>query len=210
MEELTCRSKGPRVTSHCVWQMGAGHGRETSLSLEGGEKLQVPEEIDFKWVFRLGFPGGSVVENPPTNAEVMGSTLSWRSPKRRATLSSILAWVVPWTEEPGRVYEVHKNVSMGSHKNRTWITNWTTATTMKLTGYWKTRRECASCILFGKLSLAGPGAEVCRKGQSCEQGIGEACTGWARDVGRAKERSYLGWPDYTANNRLLNSLLIVV
>jgi len=41
-----------------------------------------------------------VLENPPANA---GDERRWgRSPKEDlATLSSILAWRIPWTEEPG-------------------------------------------------------------------------------------------------------------
>ena len=52
------------------------------------------------------FPGGSVVKNPPATA---GDTraaglipVSGRSPEEgMATHSSILAWRIPWTEEPG-------------------------------------------------------------------------------------------------------------
>ena len=53
-----------------------------------------------------GFPGGSMVKNPPANA---GDTRdmglipgSGRSPGGgKATCSSILAWRIPWTEELG-------------------------------------------------------------------------------------------------------------
>ena len=40
------------------------------------------------------FPGGSVVKNPPANA---GDPLE----EEMATHSSIVAWEIPWTEEPG-------------------------------------------------------------------------------------------------------------
>ena len=53
-----------------------------------------------------GFPGGSVVKNPPANAEAAGSIPgSGRSSGGGilATHSSILAWRIPWTEEPGRL-----------------------------------------------------------------------------------------------------------
>ena len=51
----------------------------------------------------MGFPGGSVVKNPPPNtgdaAEIPGSK---RSPGVKiATHFSILTWKVPWSEEPG-------------------------------------------------------------------------------------------------------------
>ena len=47
-----------------------------------------------------------VVKNPPTNAGYvrdMGWTLGWEDPlgKEMATHSSILAWGIPWMEEPG-------------------------------------------------------------------------------------------------------------
>ena len=51
------------------------------------------------------FPGGSVVRYLPASAGDMGSIPeSGRSlEKEMATLSSILAWEIPWTEEPGRL-----------------------------------------------------------------------------------------------------------
>ena len=50
----------------------------------------------------LGFPCGSLVKNPPTNA---GDVHLIRDPveKEITTYSSILAWEIPWTEEPGRL-----------------------------------------------------------------------------------------------------------
>ena len=50
-----------------------------------------------------GFPGGSVVKNLPANAGDVGSSPgSGRSPgEGKATHSGILAWKIPWTEEPG-------------------------------------------------------------------------------------------------------------
>jgi len=48
-------------------------------------------------------PGGSAVKNPPANAgDVRLIPGSGRSPgKEMATHSIILAWEIPWTEEPG-------------------------------------------------------------------------------------------------------------
>ena len=62
-----------------------------------------------------GFPGGSVVKNLPANAGDagdMGLIPGFRrSPEEgMATHSSILAWRLQWTEEPGRLQ------SMGSHR----------------------------------------------------------------------------------------------
>jgi len=41
----------------------------------------------------MGFPGGSVVKNPPANAGDMGSPLGWENPleKEMATHSSVRA-----------------------------------------------------------------------------------------------------------------------
>ena len=48
-----------------------------------------------------GFPGGSMVKNPPANAGGAGSIfgLGRSLEKEIATCSSILAWRIPWTEE---------------------------------------------------------------------------------------------------------------
>ena len=53
----------------------------------------------------MGFPSGSVVKNPSVNPGDAGSIPgSGRSPgEQTATHSSILAWRIPWTEEPGRL-----------------------------------------------------------------------------------------------------------
>ena len=56
----------------------------------------------------VGFPGGSVVKIPPAyagNAEDVGLIPGLeRSPKGgHGTQSSIFAWRIPWTEEPGRL-----------------------------------------------------------------------------------------------------------
>ena len=50
-----------------------------------------------------GFPGSSVVKNPPANAVDTGLIPgSGRCPgERNDSPSRILAWEIPWTEEPG-------------------------------------------------------------------------------------------------------------
>ena len=47
--------------------------------------------------------GGSVVKKLPVMQETWVQSLSWEDPleKGMATHSSILAWRIPWTEEPG-------------------------------------------------------------------------------------------------------------
>ena len=54
----------------------------------------------------VGFPSGSVVKHLPAVQEMQETwvpSLGWEDPleKGMATHSSILAWKIPWTEEPG-------------------------------------------------------------------------------------------------------------
>ena len=51
------------------------------------------------------FPGNSVVKNLPANTEDSGLTLVLEDhlEEEMATHSSILAWQIPWTEEPGKL-----------------------------------------------------------------------------------------------------------
>ena len=45
-----------------------------------------------------------MVKNPPAMQETWVPSLGWEDPLEKgiATHSSILAWEIPWTEEPGR------------------------------------------------------------------------------------------------------------
>ena len=54
------------------------------------------------YIYRMGFPGGSVVKNPPSVQETQVQSLSREDAleKRVATHPSILAWRIPQTEEP--------------------------------------------------------------------------------------------------------------
>ena len=60
----------------------------------------------------LLFPGGAVVKNLPARQEVWVQSLCVEDhlEKEMSTHSSILAWEIPWTEEPGELQ------SMGSKK----------------------------------------------------------------------------------------------
>ena len=73
--------------------------------------------LHFTIFLRLGFPSGSIVKNPPAMLELQEmqvQSLGWEDPlgKGLATHSSILAWRMPWTEEPGGLQ------SMGSQRVR--------------------------------------------------------------------------------------------
>ena len=60
-----------------------------------------------------------MVKNVPAILETRVLSLGQEDPleKGMATHSSILAWRIPWTEEPGRLQ------SMGSQKSQTYINN---------------------------------------------------------------------------------------
>ena len=64
-----------------------------------------------------GFPGGSVVKNPPANTGVWQETGAWSLGQEDSSgvgngNSSSFAWKIPWSEEPGRLQ------SKGSQKVR--------------------------------------------------------------------------------------------
>ena len=63
----------------------------------------------------LAFPVTQVVKNPPAMWETWVRSLGWEDPlvEGMADPSSILAWRVLWTEEPGGLQ------SMGVAKSRT-------------------------------------------------------------------------------------------
>ena len=77
---------------------------------------QAPEGGDI-WILiaDLGFPSGSMIKNLPAVQETRVQYLDWEDPleKGMAAHSSILAWQIPWTEEPGGL------PSMGSQKSQT-------------------------------------------------------------------------------------------
>ena len=62
----------------------------------------------FKTNIYKGFPHGSVVENLPAKQETRVGFLGQEDPleKEMATHSSILAWEIPWTEEPGGLQSI--------------------------------------------------------------------------------------------------------
>ena len=67
----------------------------------------------------MGFPGDLVVKNPPAMQEIWVRSLGQEDPleKEMATHSSLLAWEIPWTEEPGRLQ------SMESLKSQTQLSD---------------------------------------------------------------------------------------
>ena len=92
---------------------------------------------------RVGFPGGSNGKESACSAGDLGSILGfhpWEDPLEEgmATCSSILAWIIPWTEETGGLQ------SKGSQRvGHNWVTSL----------YIKTQRSPStnSCLTYKKL-----------------------------------------------------------
>ena len=77
-EETKSRGTYTRVTINDYYYSGLSHG--------------------------AGYPGSSVEKNLPAKAGDMGLIPGWgRSPGKVSTHTSILAWEIPWTEEPGEL-----------------------------------------------------------------------------------------------------------
>ena len=74
-----------------------------------------------QWVF----PGGSVVKNPPAMQETWVRSPGWEDPleKWKATHSTILAWRILWTDEPGGLHEVAKSQTPLSEEHFTFLTS---------------------------------------------------------------------------------------
>ena len=73
---------------------------------------------DFTFTFMLGFPDGSVVKNLPAKQELQETqvqSLGWEDAPEEGmgTYSSIVAWRISWTQEPGRLQSSH---TVGSTK----------------------------------------------------------------------------------------------
>ena len=74
----------------------------------GHKELDITERLHFHFHFsrkEIGLPGGLVVKNLPAMQVTWVPSLGWEDPpkKETATHSSILAWEMPWTKEPGRL-----------------------------------------------------------------------------------------------------------
>ena len=89
---------------------------------------------------QVGLPDGSVVKNLPANAGDSGSIprLGKSLVEEMATNSSILAWKIPWTEEPGR---------LSTWRNRVGH-NWTTKQQQK-----RMQVSCQSLIIKSQDSI---------------------------------------------------------
>ena len=77
----------------------------------------------------LGFPGSSMVKNPPAMQEMWVRSLGKEDAleEETASHSNILAWEIPWTEQPGRLQSMesqrvrHDCVTKYTHTHITWL-----------------------------------------------------------------------------------------
>ena len=79
------------------------------------------EQIGYSRVRRLkGFLAGTVVKNLPAKQETWVQSLGQEDPlkKEMATHSSVLAWRISWTEEPGGLQSIRG-------KSQTQLSNYT-------------------------------------------------------------------------------------
>ena len=81
-------------------------GSTPGLGRSPGEGIGYP--LQYSWASLVA----QMVKNLPAMRETWVQSLGWDYPleKRMATCSYILAWRIPWTEEPGGL------LSMGSHR----------------------------------------------------------------------------------------------
>ena len=103
------------VQSGTPWAEGSGKNENYSCNRKGGlwhsprgHRPLTPCETEIYRLF-MCFPGASLeaqtVENLPVKQETWVQSLGRDEPLKKgmATHSSILAWEIPWTEEPGRL-----------------------------------------------------------------------------------------------------------
>ena len=90
---------------------------------QGWSRLAFPVASGLKWRGSRGSLVAQMLKNPPTMQETWVRSLGQRDPleEGKETHSSILAWRIPWTEEPGGIQ------SMGLQTVRhDWVTNHST------------------------------------------------------------------------------------
>ena len=69
----------------------------------GGKESDTTERLHFHYTSLQEFSSAPVIKNPPAKQEMQVRALGREAPLERemAAHSSILAWRIPWTEEPG-------------------------------------------------------------------------------------------------------------
>ena len=87
------------------WDFRDGEDFEGQTWGFGSPRLRLEEEM-CETAFCVDFSGSSVVKNPPAMQETRVQFLGWEDSleEEMANLSSILAWRIPWIEEPGGLH----------------------------------------------------------------------------------------------------------
>ena len=100
---LTLQASCPLNFSFLLHILGYDSNHKNFLS--GGQRKQRQNPNAFKIMTSIlsrCVPGGSVVKNPPASAgDVASIPGSGRSSRERTGHSGILAWEIPWMEDPG-------------------------------------------------------------------------------------------------------------
>ena len=105
-----CSSSLLRSLHRPLWARGAGPGIVPSLSLPHWKGKDWGEPaLGIHGALHQGLRASLVAQmakNLPAMQETQVQSLGWEDAleKGRATHSSILAWRIPWTEEPGGLY----------------------------------------------------------------------------------------------------------
>ena len=89
------------------WDFRDGEDFEGQTSGFGSPRLRLEEEM-CETALCMDFSGSSVVKNPLAMQETPVQFLGQEDPleEKMATHASILAWRIPWTEEPGRLQSI--------------------------------------------------------------------------------------------------------
>ena len=92
---------------------GSSAGKESTFN--AGDPGSIPgsgrspgEGIGYPLKYSWAFLVAQMVKNPPAMQETWVHSLGWEDPLEEgmATHSSILAWRIPWTEEPGGLQSI--------------------------------------------------------------------------------------------------------
>ena len=108
---------------HCLDDIKAACERHLSIHLPTHPSTHIlthpltHPSINIHLSIQLGFPGGSVVKNPPAKQEAWVQSLGPEDSleKEMATHSRILGWKIPCTEEPDRL--IHLPIYPSTHSS---------------------------------------------------------------------------------------------
>ena len=103
-------------------------GRPGVLRFMGSQRVGHDWATELNWWLTWASLIAKSVKNLPSGQETWVWSLGWEDPleKEMATHSSILAWRIPWTDEPGRLHIVHGVARVGhdlaTKERERWLT----------------------------------------------------------------------------------------